>query len=244
MSTELRLYVVHGSHPCTAVERALQMKGLPYRVWEWPPPLHSLGQRLIFGSRTVPALTYGAEKLIGSTTIMRRLDELVPEPRLFPADPGLRARVEAANEWGFGDFQQVPRDLIWVGLQNRPEALVSYGEHSKLSLPAPVIRASAPAISRAVAAVNRTNPAKARRRLTELPALLDTVDGWIADGTIGNTAHPSAADLQLLSTVRLLSTIADVRPVLDGRPCYAAATTLFPKWDGELPAGALTPTAC
>ena len=35
----LRLYVVHGSHPCAAVEKALSLKGLRYSVIEWPPPM-------------------------------------------------------------------------------------------------------------------------------------------------------------------------------------------------------------
>ena len=30
------LYVVHGSHPCAAVQRALELKRLPFRVIELP----------------------------------------------------------------------------------------------------------------------------------------------------------------------------------------------------------------
>ena len=41
--------------------------------------------------RTVPALRIDGEKVQGSRAIMRRLDELVPEPPLFPSDPD-RAR--------------------------------------------------------------------------------------------------------------------------------------------------------
>ena len=37
----LHLYVVHGSHPCAAVEKAIAIKGLTYKVTEWPPPLHA-----------------------------------------------------------------------------------------------------------------------------------------------------------------------------------------------------------
>ena len=33
----LRLFVVHGSHPCAAVEKAMSMKGLSYRVTESDP---------------------------------------------------------------------------------------------------------------------------------------------------------------------------------------------------------------
>jgi len=237
----LRLYVVHGSHPCAAAEKALQLKGLRYSVWEWPPPLHAPMQALLFGKRTVPALRNGAEKISGSGAIMRRLDAMAPEPPLFPADPQLRARVEAAERWGDGDFQQLARDLIWPGISHHPEALAGYSEHSRLPLPvpAPLLRLSAPAIARGARALNHTSDAVAARRLAELPAMLDKVDGWIADGTIGDPQHPNAADLQILATVRLLATMADVRPLLAGRPCDAAARGLYPQWDGELPAGSL-----
>jgi len=39
------LYVVHGSHPCAAVERALEMKGLAFRRIELPPPLWPAEER-------------------------------------------------------------------------------------------------------------------------------------------------------------------------------------------------------
>src|SRR3954453_5378741 len=57
------LYVVHGSHPCAAVERALELKGLEYRRVELPP-LHAPIQRVVFGARTVPAMRLdGGERL-------------------------------------------------------------------------------------------------------------------------------------------------------------------------------------
>src|SRR5829696_7819919 len=62
-----RLFVVHGSHPCAAVERALQLKGVPYTAFEWPPPLHAVGMRLLFGPRTVPAIRFeDGEKVSGT----------------------------------------------------------------------------------------------------------------------------------------------------------------------------------
>ena len=75
----LKLYVVHGSHPCAAVEKALQLKGLDYSVFEWPPPLQAPMQTLIFGARTVPGLRINGEKVQGSRAILRRLEELAGE---------------------------------------------------------------------------------------------------------------------------------------------------------------------
>src|SRR5919201_7118457 len=95
-----RLYVVHGSHPCASVARAMDMKGFAYEVVELLPPLHAALQRVRFGSRTVPGLVLeSGEKISGSRTIMRRLEELAPEPPLFPADPEALAQVEEAESW-------------------------------------------------------------------------------------------------------------------------------------------------
>ena len=67
------LFVVHGSHPCATVERALELKGLAYSRFEWPPPAHALGQRLIFGRRTVPGIRFATgERVSGSRAILRR----------------------------------------------------------------------------------------------------------------------------------------------------------------------------
>jgi glutathione S-transferase len=128
----LKLYVVHGSHPCASVEKALAMKGLSYSVLEWPPPLHAPIQRMTFGARTVPALRIDGEKISGSRAIMRRLDELAPEPRLIPVEPSQRARLEEAERWGDEILQPVARELVWAGMFNSPAAIVSYGEHSRL----------------------------------------------------------------------------------------------------------------
>ena len=236
----LRLYVVHNSHPCIAVEKALTMKGLPYRAFEWPPPMHAIGQRLLFGERTVPALRNGREKIVGSRNIMRRLDQLAPEPPLYPADPELRAKVEEAERWGDEEFQQVARDLIWAGAVHRPDALVSYAPGGRIPIPGPIVRALAPGIARGARALNRTNDGKARRRLQALPEQIAHIDGLIADGTLGDTEHPNAADLQILSTVRLIASFGDARHALDGHPALDRAHALWPPVTGHLPAGALT----
>ncbi len=122
--------------------------------------------------------------------------------------------------------------------------MVSYSTRSKLPLPAPVVRAVAPVITRIPARINRTDANVAARVLAALPAQLDQIDGYIAAGTIGDATQPNAADLQILSTLGLLLTIGDVRPLIKSRPCGTAATALFGgMFDGDLPAGALASAA-
>ena len=85
------------------------MKGLSYDVVEWPYPWHAPMQRAIFGARTVPELKVDGEKVCGSRAIMNRLEQLAPEPPLFPADPEARARVEDAERWGDEVFHENSR---------------------------------------------------------------------------------------------------------------------------------------
>ncbi len=186
----------------------------------------------------MPGLRIDGEKISGSTAIMRRLDALVPEPPLFPGDPEARARVEDAERWGDEVFQPIARRILWPALKRRPEAGPSYSEGSKIPLPASAIKLSMAAISRAEIKLNAATPGAEATDLRALPGHLDKVDAWIADGTLGGDP-PNAADLQIASTLRLLLTIADLRPLIDPRPAGELARRLFPDLAGEMPAGAI-----
>lgn len=233
-----RLFVVHGSHPCAAVESALRMKGIEYSRVELPPPMHAPIQRVIFGKRTVPGLRIDGEKVSGSTTIMRRLDELVPEPALYPAEPEARARVQEAERWGDEVLQPLARRVLWPAMKARPDAAPSYTVGAKLALPGAVVKLGMPAISRVEERMNAASPQALADDLRVLPEHLDRIDAWIADGTIGGE-EPNAADLQIASSVRLLLTLSDLRPLIDPRPAGELARRLFPDLPGDMPAGAL-----
>jgi len=234
-----KLYVVHGSHPCACVEKALQLKGVPYRTVELPPPLHAPIQRVLFGRRTVPGIRFeDGEKQTGSRAILRRLEELVPVPPLRPAEPGARATVEDAEAWGDEILQPVARRVLWPAIKRNPGALPSYSQGSKLPLPDPVIKLNAPVIARAEIRLNDATEEALRADLAALPGHLDRIDAYIADGVMGGE-EPNVADLQIASTLRLLMTLDDLRPLIEGRPAGALALRLFPDWNGHMPAGTL-----
>ena len=235
---EGRLYVVHGSHPCDTVKRALELKGIPYKVVELPPPMHAPIQRLLFGARTVPGLRLNGEKLSGSRRILHRLEELRPDPPLYPADPERRAQVEEAERWGDEVIQPMARRFVWGAMRRRPDAMVSYSEHSRLPMPAPLIRLSAPLIIRGEWALNDVSEAAVRSDREALPGHLDRVDAWIEEGVLGGEP-PNAADLQIAPTLRLMMTLEDLRPLIEERPAGQLALRLFPQTDGRMPAGAL-----
>ena len=233
-----KLYVVHGSHPCATVQRALDMKAVPYKVVELLPPMHAALQRMRFGARTVPGLMLeSGEKISGSRAIMRRLEELAPEPSLYPADPEALVEVERAEAWGDEVWQPMARRLLWTTFAKAPGAMVSYQDGSRLPrLPAPAVRALAPFVVPVERRLNGAREDAVRADLLSMPGHLDRIDGWIADGVLGGETV-NAADLQIATTSRLMLTIGDVRPLFAGRPAEAHAMGLFGEWPGSTPAG-------
>ena len=73
--------------------------------------------------------------------------------------------------------------------------------------------------------------------LAGLPAKLDHVDALAGDGIVGGDA-PTAADLQIGATMRVLLMVGDLRPLIEGRPAEQVARRWFPDYRGDIPAGA------
>jgi len=237
-TTPPKLYVSPGSHPCDAVEAALKLKSIAYDRVDLLPLSQVLVGPLRYGGTTVPGLRIDGQRLVGSRAIMRRLDEIVAEPPLLPP-PGspAYAQVLEAERWGDEVLQSVPRRIIDVALLRRPDAMVSYAGDAKLPLPVWAMRPALPLTARLMAIKNKARDDAARADLAALPAQLDRIDRWIAEGLLGGDP-PNAADLQIGSTIRLLLTLADVRPLIQGRPC-AELARYFPPSVGEVPAGVL-----
>jgi glutathione S-transferase len=231
-----KLYVVHGSHPCMTVARALELKGVPYRTVELPELVHIPHQRLRFGGRSVPAVRFeDGVKEIGSRPLLRLLDERVPEPPLLPADPDLRARVLDLEAWG-DEFQGVPRRLIFWGLRRTSSAFPSYTEGSRWRVPAAVSRVVGPGVAGMVMRVHGASDETTREDLEALPGHLARIEAAIGDGVLGGE-QPNAADLQLAPSVRLLLTLDDVAPLVESGRAAAWARALFPDVPGRMPAG-------
>jgi glutathione S-transferase len=232
-----KLYVIPASHPCVAVETALQLKGIPYERVDFMPVVHRLQGKLIYGARTVPGMKLRGEKLFGSRTIMRRLDEIAPEPRLYPEDAAQLARVEKAEAWGDEVLQPLARRLTWATLKRSPKSMESYSEGANLPVPTPLARPGYPLVARMSARLNHESDASTRADLAALPGHLDRIDAWIAEGVIGGEA-PNAADLQIAGSLGLLTSMGDLRPLIEGRPA-ARLVRYLAAAPGATPAGVL-----
>jgi glutathione S-transferase len=234
---KLKLYALPGSHPCAAVEAALGLKGIEFERVDLLPLVQIVAGPLLYGGPTVPGVRMDGERLVGSRTIIHRIDEMVPEPPLLPADGERRAQVLEAERWGDEVLQSVPRRILDAGFLRDPGCMESYAGDAKLPLPRGMMRPALPLTAKLMALRNKAKDENVRADLAELPGQLAKIDAWIAEGLLGGEA-PNAADLQIGSTMRLLYTIADMRPFLDGHAAMGL-TRYFPPMPGEVPAGTL-----
>jgi glutathione S-transferase len=233
-----KLYVLPGSHPCVAVQAALERKSIAYKRIDLLPLSQLLLGPLLYGGITVPGLRMDGERIVGSRAIMRRLEQLVPTPALYPAegDP-MFARVYETERWGDEVFQSVPRRVIAAALLRAPAAMESYAGDAKLPLPRPLLRPALPLTARLMNKRSKAYDDAVAADLGALPRQLERIDAWVAEGVIGGE-QPNAADLQVGSSIRLLMSIGDIRPLIEGRPA-ATLTRYFPPIAGAVPAGVL-----
>jgi glutathione S-transferase len=234
-----RIYLLHGSHPSDTAVKAFEIKGLPLKRVELPISMQPVIMKPLFGGRTVPGVRFeDGEKVQGSTAIMRALERRVPSPPLFDGPAGAAA-IEEAEHWGQQVFQSVPRRLLWAAFTKYPRSMHGFQEGaSSPKLPMPVVVALAKVVLPIERRLNDVTEAAVRADLAALPALLDRVDAYIADGVL-NGEQPNAADLQIAPTVRLLYALQDVRPLIDDRPAKDFAFRWFPQLPASVPTGAL-----
>jgi glutathione S-transferase len=246
-----KLYVILGSHACRSGILTLEHKGIDHKVVHLPTGMHPFlvrlrgfpareGPRQLPGARrrfiirladrfgTVPALAYGDERVQTNMAISRFLDEVRPDPPLFPAAPDERARVEEAEAFG-NDFQMAARRLALAGVLRGPDGMLERGRSGRLG---PLLWhwdwlrfTGTRFLGPAVFGANRgTEPAL----LEALPGLLNRIDGWIADGVLNGGAL-YAADFMIAPSLALLGYRRDLRPELESRPLWTLVDRLLPE---------------
>jgi glutathione S-transferase len=231
---QLTLHVLPPSHPCMTAEAALRHKGLAYEKVALTPGEHIATMEQVYGEgrRTVPGLLVGDEPVHGSRAILARLEELVPDPPLFPAERG--DAIRDAERWGDEELQDLGRRLPWGALHFRPEAMGTFGGGGPLD---PAGTDFAMKFVRASWKYHGITAQRLADDLAGLPAKLDHVDELAASGVIGGD-EPNAADLQIGATLRVLLLIGDLHPLLSGRAGEEIALRWFPEYPGAIPAGA------
>jgi glutathione S-transferase len=230
----LVLHRYAASHPCQAVQAALKWKGLDYERDDIVPGtrLDELQGYYGEGNTTLPGMLIGDEPVHTSVAIMRRLEQLSPEPPLYPSERADEVRV--AEEWGDGELQDVGRRLPWGVLRFRPQAVGLLGGTGELD-PGGIDLALD--ITHRAWGYHRISAARLAEDIVNLPSLLDHADGLLVAGVIG-ADQPTAADFQIGATIRVLTQVGDLEPLLRGRPVLEVADRWFHPPRGVVPAGA------
>jgi glutathione S-transferase len=230
-----RLFGLASSHPTLTAELMLRHKGIDYRRFDLMPGLHRRVLRAMrFPGVTVPAMKLDGTRLQGTRTISRALDSLVPSPPLFPQDTERRRAVEEAEAWGDDVLQPVPRRIVWNALKHDRSELATYLEGAKTGIPVRLAARMAPPVAALARRVNDATDENVRRDLDALPGLIDRVDELIERGVIGGDER-NAADFQIATSVSLLLTMDDIRPMIEGRPAERLARAIVLHQPGHTP---------
>lgn len=231
MPPTITLHAVPPSHPCMTVAAALKYKGLEFERVDLPMTERIGLMEEIYGEgkSRVPAMLVDEEPVQGSRAILARLEELEPEPALYPSED-----VREAERWGDEELQDLGRRLPWGAMYFRPESMGTFGGGEPLDGPGTDFAIK---FVRATWRYHEITAARLHDDLAGLPAKLAHVEQLAADGVIGGE-QPNAADFQIGATIRVLLPIGDLAPLLDGTAAQRIALSLFPSYPGGVPAGA------
>jgi glutathione S-transferase len=232
---KVKLYSIAVSHPARAAGLMLRYKGLEHEVADIPPGTQRLLLRLNgFRGGTVPALKVDGRKVQGSLNISRALDELQPEPPLFPSDPQQRAAVEEAERWGEAELQPLPRNIFRWAVARDQALRRNLAETVGMPAPSLLARLMKPVGWYFARVVSGVSEESIRSDVAALPSRFDHVDELIGEGVIGGD-QPNAADFQIATSIRVLLNFPQVRPLIESRPAGELAMRIAPRFGDQVP---------
>jgi glutathione S-transferase len=248
---KVKLYVLLGAHPSRSAMLMLDHKGIGHDTVTLPAGFQPYVMRFL-GFRaqpgfsrqvddqtprmlrkadqmgTVPALRVGDRRLMTNHEIARFLDELQPEPPLFPSDPDHRRAVEVAERWADDVFQMVARRVVVAAEVVPGRKLLNHGDDGRLG---PLLyrnRILRRLVAHVIARIAfRVNSETERNLLAELPGMLDRIDLWIEEGVL-NGEELYVADFMIAPSLAMLTYRADTAEEIDGRPAAQLLDRLLP----------------
>ncbi len=235
MPDKVRLYALAGSPPSMSAQLMLEHKGVEYARLDLPPRIHRVLLRRVlrFPHKTVPAMRIDGRRVQLSRSVSRALDDVRPEPPLFPADLAARTAVEEIERWGDEELQDVVRRLLFWCLRRDKSKLGTLFEGSRSMLPIWAMKSGAPVVVPYSAWRLGADDKTVQADLAALPGMLDKIDEWIADGVIGGE-NLNAADFQLATSLRALLWYDDIRPLLEMRPAGQLVRRVAPSFPGQI----------
>jgi glutathione S-transferase len=117
----LRVYRIPFSTNVERVSLALAHKGLEVE-WEDVDAADRSAVERVSGQPLVPVLVHEGLVIADSTVILRYLDDLQPEPPLFPRDEARRAELEVFLDWFDRIWKRPPNEIEAERAKAEPDA--------------------------------------------------------------------------------------------------------------------------
>lgn len=105
------------------VRRAMHYKKIPFQVHNYAITDAGKIRKTVSESGKTPVLAHAGELIIDSTTILRYLEQVCPEPALLPDDPALIAQIHFMEDWA--DESLFFYDLVMRGWPNNIDWLAN-----------------------------------------------------------------------------------------------------------------------
>lgn len=225
-SPKAKLYGIRGSAPSYSPELMLRHKGIPYRRVNLIPDRHRKRLPAMgFPGSTVPALLVDGRRVQTNRAIARALDDLVPDPRLLPADRTARAGVEAAERFGDEVFQQAVRRIVLWSLVNDPDSVTPDPAIGPLPIPRNAwLRRR---ITRRSFRVFGITDAVVRDDLKAVPEMMDRLEAYIDEGVLDGP-ELNAADFEIAPLIAALLGASYVATDVVDRPAARLASRVMP----------------
>jgi glutathione S-transferase len=114
------LYQFKRSHYNEKARWALDYKRLPHTRHSLLPGPHKLTVTRLSGQAQVPVLRHGRQVIAGSARIIDYLEQLVPEPALYPPRPDALAKAQEIQTWFDAEVGPAVRCAAFSDLMDDP----------------------------------------------------------------------------------------------------------------------------
>ena len=184
------------------VARALQLKGVPFTLVAPRSPADF--KRWNPQTRKMPVLDVDGQRVFDSTVILRRLDELVPEPPFFDRDAAVAARQRFLEDWSDEALYWYGMALRWSDANAETTTTQILGTIPVPALARPVLRVilrrqiRGQALAQGLARLPRENV------IGELGRRFDELLVWLGDRPFFFADRPSVADLAVFGQLNML----------------------------------------
>jgi glutathione S-transferase len=242
------LWHIEVSHYNEKARWALDLKRVPYELRVPMPGLHGVrALQLTHGKqRRLPVLELDGRRIGDSTAIIAALEELVPEPALYPSDAAERARALELEDWFDEELGPALRRIVWHHMLPDTDATVG----ALFTRPAParerLLRATAPLVGPIVRRDYDVSDATAVTARAALIAAMDRVEselgpsGYlvgdkfsVADLTAAALFTPLIAPPQRpYAPARLAPALEELRGELEARPGGAWVHEMYARHRG------------